>query len=153
MRALVLVVAVVLCAGSAKNAQQRHALNTYSCGSRPAAQQANCYATANTTYAVESQQEMVDQQNARDDAQRAAAANQVIGQRCDRVAGIMMNCRIGTPADFDRSRTACTSALGGQWPAGYSTTVCVEQAGSCDQVTWCLQQAAAPATVKAEPPH
>jgi hypothetical protein len=148
MRALVLGLALILSAGSATNAKQRHALSSYSCGTKPQAQQAACYANANTSYVVDSQQEMIDAQNARDDFQRAEAANQQIAARCERVAGLLMRCQFITPSAFTHNRDSCAMALGGRWQAGYPVTVCVEQAGDCAQVDWCLSQQQAPVPVQ-----
>jgi len=140
MRALVLVVAMLLSAGSAKNAQQRHAVRSWACNSSTtmsAMQKQNCMSTANTQYAVESQRELVDEQNARADQQQAAWANQQNVARCDRVAGIFMRCQMVTPAQFNQARDYCVVTLSGGAPADYGKTICIEQSADCAGVDWC----------------
>lgn len=141
MRVLLLLAALLLSAGSGHDAKTRYAGSSAACGMvRDPVQQQACYQRAGVSYAVESQQEMVAQQNAREDFQRAEATNRQIAARCDRVAGALMRCQFITPAGFVQNRDSCALALGGRWQAGYPVTICVEQAGDCAQVDWCLQQ-------------
>lgn len=145
LRLVVLVVAMLLSAGSAKNAKQRYAVRNFSCGSStmsPAQQQA-CYNRANTQYAVESQGELVAQQNAIEDQraaqQQALANNAAMGQRCDAVTRNLMSCQMVTPTDAVASRDYCMYSLGPTAPPrAYGLILCYEQARDCDGLKWCL---------------
>jgi len=143
MRVLVLVLAVVLCAGSANTARSRHELAKYSCSSQPAALQANCYANANTEYVVESQREMVDQQQqqqtfAAAHAQNQAAYDQSV-RRCEVIAGAMLRCEMVTPSDAVAARNHCMWSLTPNASArAYGQVLCYEQADTCERMSWCL---------------
>lgn len=144
MRVLVLVVAVICCAGSAHNARGRHALRSGSCGMIiDPVQKQTCFNNANVEYAVESQQEMVDEQNARADQQAAAQQQQAAYdsslRRCEAIVRAMMTCQMLLPTDAVASRNYCLSTLAPTASAhGYGQTLCYEQATTCDQMKWCL---------------
>jgi hypothetical protein len=141
MRALFLVVAVLLSAGSAHSAKQRYAVRSYACNSSTTMspmQRQNCLNSANTEYAVESQQEMIEQQN-------AYVADQQLTGRCERVAGIFIRCALVTPAEAATTRDSCVGALQGRTPpVNYGIVICAEQAATCDEVSACFQQPPTP---------
>jgi hypothetical protein len=140
MRVLVLVVAVVCSAGSAQNAQGRHAIRSGSCGMIiDPIQKQTCFNNANVSYAVESQREMVDEQNQQAAAEQERAAYDSKVRRCESVVRAMMSCEMVLPMDAASSRDYCVSTLGPAGTAhGYGQTLCYEQATTCDQMKWCL---------------
>lgn len=152
MRVLVLMVAVLLSSGSAKNAQQRHAVRTWSCSSATMTpmQQQNCVNTANVQYAVETQRELVDEQNAGVAQAQAAQQQQAASdqqralyeatvRRCDAVTRGLMACQMVTPTDALASRDYCIYSCGmSAPPRAYGVILCYEQAADCDGLKWCL---------------
>lgn len=141
MRVLVLVVGVLLSTGSAKNAQQRHAVRSMACNSNstmsPMARQ-NCVNTANVQYGVETQRELADEQNARADQQQQAAYYNAAVQRCEAVARNLLTCQLIRPADARQARDYCIWAVGPTADAkGYGLILCHEQARDCAGMTWC----------------
>jgi len=138
MRALILVVAMVLSMGSAENAQQRHGLRSYACGNNVA-----CQSRANTQYAVESQREIVDQQNQvyaqRLSQQQQMAADARATRRCEGVTRILLTCQLIKPTDAIATRDYCIYSVGPTATSrAYGMTLCYEQAVDCDGLKWCL---------------
>jgi hypothetical protein len=133
MRALVLLVAVMLSAGSAKNASGRYSQRSALCGNDSA-----CQHQATARYAVESQQQMLDQQRTLDAQQRQEEGLAQLTGRCERIAQRLLICQVIAPADTVTTRDYCVFALGGSAPAEtYGMALCYEAAADCDGVRWC----------------
>jgi hypothetical protein len=144
MRLLVLIAALLISAGSFQTANQRYAVRSYACSSSTTmtpAQRQNCTSSANVQYAVESQRELVAEQNARQD-QMVAQANQEAtarenGRRCEAVARAMLLCQLITPSQAENAIDNCRFILAQPTGHPYGQFLCYEAAADCDGMRWC----------------
>jgi hypothetical protein len=147
MRVLVLLFAIVFSAGSLFNgasmqtAQGRMAVRSVGCGAvRDPLEKQNCMNSANVRYAVESQGELVEQQNAQQAEAYAQAQQQASTERdrarCDALARSMLRCQILTPDDVPRALGACHQMIASGGHA-YGRILCYEAAVDCEGLRWC----------------
>jgi len=150
MRLLVLVVAVVFSAGSLHSgasggggaASRSYAIRNVSCNyARDAAAKQACLSEAGTRYAVDSQRELVDEQNARQDqmiaqANQEAAAQQN-GRRCESIARTLLTCQLITPSFTPQAVANCRWILNAPTGHSYGQVLCYEAAADCDGMRWC----------------
>jgi len=148
MRVLILVLASVLSLGSAHDAKSAYAIRSAGCGTMvdPIAKQ-TCFNNANTSYAVESAQEMqqraVDQQAAEWQRQRDYATSAEVQRRCERITAALLTCAV-IPTDYaGTAQQGCMSRIGNYADPWYGKLLCAENATSCDAVRLCVGAPAA----------